>query len=70
MRKRRTYPEAPALEQTLAVFGNARLVKKLDGKLEIRGGSECERSEAQRWVEMFLKAPKAGCKTDMHAGSH
>lgn len=40
--------------ETIAVFGDARLVKKLDGKLELRGGSPGDRSAAKEWCSLFL----------------
>ena len=53
--------------ETLAVFGAARLVKYLDGKIELRGGSPDDRRAAREWCSMLLHEaadiPKAkGCK--------
>jgi hypothetical protein len=45
---------APDVE-ILAWFGDAKLVKTLGGRLEIRGGNERERAEAQAWIEQFLR---------------
>ena len=48
--------------ETIAVFGAARLVKKLDGKLELRGGSPDDRSAAKEWCSLFLhEAAVAEC---------
>jgi hypothetical protein len=44
--------------EVVAVFGDAQLVKRLDGRLEIRDGSENDRRQAREWMEMFLK-PKS-----------
>ena len=40
--------------ETIATFGEARLVKQLDGKLELVGGSPENRTEAKEWVSLFL----------------
>ena len=40
--------------ETIATFGEARLVKQLDGKLELIGGSPENRTEAKEWVSLFL----------------
>jgi len=40
--------------ETLALFGDARLVKKLDGKIELLGGSRADRAEAAEWCSLFL----------------
>jgi len=40
--------------EVLAHFGQARLVKKLDGKLELVGGTDEDRTEAREWISMFF----------------
>ena len=40
--------------ETLAAFGQARLVKKLNGKIELRGGSRDDRTAAKEWCSLFL----------------
>ena len=40
--------------ETLARFGEARLVKKLDGKTELRGGTLDDRRTAREWCSLFL----------------
>ena len=40
--------------ETIAVFGDARLVKKLDGKIELIGGSRGDRAAAREWCSLFL----------------
>jgi hypothetical protein len=37
----------------VAHFGNARLIKFVDGKLELQGGSDADRAEAREWMSMF-----------------
>jgi len=51
---RRYLPPAQELE-TIATFGEARLVRHLDGRLEIVGGSEVERRQARDWAYQFLR---------------
>ena len=46
-------PERERVE-LIARFGEARLVKLLDGKLEIRGGTEQEKTQAHDWMKQFL----------------
>ncbi len=40
--------------EVLAHFGQARLVKKLDGKLELVGGTEEDRTAAREWISLFF----------------
>ena len=35
-------------------FGQARLVKKLDGKLELVGGTREDRTAAREWISLFF----------------
>jgi hypothetical protein len=39
--------------ELIASWGEARLIKYLDGKTELRGGSEQDRAEAREWMSMF-----------------
>jgi len=45
----------------IAGFGDAHLFKKLNGKLELRGGTDADRSEARQWCSMFLRDAVAAC---------
>lgn len=40
--------------ETVASFGAARLVKKLNGRFELVGGTDEDRTAAKEWVSMFL----------------
>ncbi len=40
--------------ESIAQFGQARLVRTLDCKFELRGGSKEDRLEAREWVSLFL----------------
>ena len=40
--------------ELVAGFGQARLVKTLDSKYELRGGSQEDRFAAREWISMFF----------------
>lgn len=42
--------------ELVAGFGNAKLVKTLEGKYELRGGSQADRQAARKWIAMFFHA--------------
>lgn len=39
--------------ELIASWGEARLIKYLDGKTELRGGSKEHRLAAQEWIALF-----------------
>ena len=39
---------------TIAVFGAARLVKHLDGKIQLVGGTRDDRHAAREWCSLYL----------------
>lgn len=41
--------------ELIAKFGKARLVRYLNGKLALQGGSAADRSVAERWVATFFR---------------
>ena len=43
--------------ELIARFGGARLVKHLDGKLELIGGSPEDRAAAHKWLSQFPPNP-------------
>jgi hypothetical protein len=45
---------APQEGETIATFGDARMVRDLGGRLEIVGGTEEDRREAREWASRFL----------------
>ena len=56
MRHRRwDMPERERVE-LIAGFGGAEIIKFLDGRLEIRGGTEAEQAEARAWQQRFLSS--------------
>jgi hypothetical protein len=40
--------------QVIARFGNAALIKQHDGRFELLGGSEDDRTEAKEWISLFM----------------
>jgi hypothetical protein len=40
--------------EIIASWGNAELVRRLDGRYELRGGTPEERQAAREWVSLFL----------------
>ena len=47
--------------ETIAVFGAARLVKQLDGKIQLLGGTPEDRRAAREWCSMFLHEAAVAC---------
>ena len=39
--------------RVIATFGQARLLKYLDGKYELRGGSDEDRQAVKEWISLF-----------------
>ena len=39
--------------EVVASWGEAQLIRYLNGKSELRGGSEQDRAEAREWMSMF-----------------
>jgi hypothetical protein len=49
------------LATEIANFGNARLVKTLNGKFELLGGSPDDRAAAREWCSLFLHDAVFAC---------
>ena len=54
MRNRLFYPLFKDEGEVIASWGEAQLIKYLDGRLELKGGSKENRIEAREWISMFL----------------
>ena len=54
MRNRLFYQLFKDEGEVTASWGEARLIKYLDGRLELKGGSKDDRIEAREWISMFL----------------
>jgi hypothetical protein len=46
--------DEPAYWNLIASFGQARLFNRADGRVELRGGSEADRTEAKEWLSLFM----------------
>jgi hypothetical protein len=53
MRNRLFYPLFKDEGGVVASWGQARLVKYLDGKVELKGGSKEDRLAAHEWISLF-----------------
>jgi hypothetical protein len=53
MKFREYFPGFQHEGEVIASFGRAQLVKYLDGKYELRGGSKEDRLAAKEWISMF-----------------
>jgi len=47
------FPDFKDEGEIIAGFGDAKLIRFLDGKLELRGGSKDDRVAAREWMSMF-----------------
>jgi hypothetical protein len=52
-RKSEYYPLFKDEGEIVASWGEAQLIKYLDGKTELRGGSKQDRAEAREWMSLF-----------------
>jgi len=53
MKIRNFFPEFEDEGEVIAAFGQAKLVKYLNGKCELRGGSGEDLAAAKEWISMF-----------------
>ncbi len=54
MKIRNYFPQFEDEGEVIAWFGEAKLVKFLDGKLELREGSKDDRIAAREWISLFM----------------
>ena len=40
--------------ETLAIFGEARIARHLDGHFELSGGTKADHAEAREWCALFM----------------
>jgi hypothetical protein len=59
-RKSEYYPPFKDEGEIMASWGEARLVKYLDGKLVLKGGAKEDRIAARQWISMFLNDAVVG----------
>ena len=55
MRRKNYFFTDRAQDEVIAVFGGAQLVKHLDGRLELRGGSPAAQQAAKEWIAQFMQ---------------
>ena len=48
------FPNILSEGEVIAYFGKARLVKRLDCRFELRGGSHEDHSAAKEWISLFM----------------
>ena len=53
-RKSEYYPPFKDEGEVMASWGEAQLIKYLDGKLVLKGGSKEDRIATREWISMFL----------------
>ena len=51
--------------EVVAVFGEAQIVKRLDGRLEILGGTDENRQKAREWIALFIKPVPSPDSTEL-----
>jgi hypothetical protein len=54
MRRRSNSQYTQTEAEVLAVFGDAKLMKHMNGKVELRGGTAEDQRAAREWVEKFM----------------
>jgi hypothetical protein len=59
-RKSEFFPPFKDEREVIATGGEAQLIKYLDGKLELKGGSKEDRIAAREWISMFLHFDVSG----------
>lgn len=47
--------------ETIATFGDARLAKMLNGKIELIGGTRDDRAAAREWCSLFMHEAVVAC---------
>lgn len=52
--KRKAFFNARKNDRVIALFGTSRLVRTGEGRFELRGGSEDDRSGAMEWISLFM----------------
>ena len=44
----------PRYWNLVARFGQAKLLSRADGRVELRGGSDSDRTDAKEWISLFM----------------
>ena len=64
---RNIFPDFKDEGEVIATWGEAKLVKYLDGKLELKGGSKDDHADAREWISLFWH--EAVVKTQSPSGA-
>ncbi len=59
-RKSEYYPPFKDEGEVVAAWGEAQLMRYLNGKTELRGGSEQDRAQAREWMSLFWHEAAVG----------
>jgi hypothetical protein len=59
-RKSEYYPPFRDEGEVMASWGEAQLIRYLDGKTELRGGSKQDLAEAREWMSLFWHEATVG----------
>jgi len=60
MRIRDFFPFLKDEGEVIASWGEAKLVRRTDGRLELKGGSHDDRAAAREWMSLFCHEAVAG----------
>jgi hypothetical protein len=53
--------------EVVAAWGEAQLIKYLDGRAELKGGSKDDRLAAQEWISLFWHEAVVGPRRSCHS---
>ena len=62
--KLRFFPLFKDEVELIAGWGEAELIRYLDGKVELRGGTKEDRSAAHEWISLFWHEAAVGVPSD------
>ena len=63
------YPPFKDEGELVAAWGEAQLIRYLDGKTELRGGSKEDRLAAQEWISLFWHCQDASVRVRRNQNS-
>ena len=66
--RREFYPPFRDEGEVVAMSGEAQLIRYLNGRIVLRGGSEQDRAEVKKWMSMFW--PEALIKSGIVGPEH
>ena len=51
---RNIFPFVRPDSEVIACFGAAKLIRHLDGRIELQGGSQSDETTAKEWISLFM----------------